>query len=798
MSKKIRFALQLLLLTIFNLSVAANNHQGCCNSKVRKSFRNQQVKLLPGMFQHAQNTNLNYLLALDPDRLLAPFLREAGLEPKKPPYPNWESTGLDGHIGGHYLTALSLKYAATGEKEMLRRLNYMIDELERCQNAYGDGYIGGVPGSRQLWTEIAAGNHRIGAFSMNSKWVPLYNIHKTYAGLRDAWLITGNEKAKRMLIRFTDWMIKLTEPFNDNQIQNILRSEFGGLNEVFADVAAITGDKKYIDLAYRFSHLYLLNPLIAGEDRLNGMHANTQIPKVIGFERLAKITNDRNYRQAARFFWETVVNNRTCVLGGNSVREHFHPIDDFSSMIRSEEGPETCNTYNMMKLSHMLFEAEGKERYIDYYERAMFNHILSTQNPECGGLVYFTPMRPGHYRVYSQVKTSFWCCVGSGIENHSKYNELIYAHNGKDLWVNLFVPSELNWEEKGLTLRQETQFPYKKHSVLQLQLQKRENFTMHIRYPSWIAGKGMKVSVNGRKQRFENQPGSYIAINRRWKSGDKIRIELPMQAHIKNLPDGSDFIAFMYGPIVLGAKTSTENMTGLFADDSRGGHIASGPQIPLNEVPILLTNNKKKLADLLIPVRNKPLTFKLPKGLVDAQFSDLTLEPFYGIHSSRYMIYWQVMSPEMQQSLQAIQQEEENKRRVLHERTIDLVMPGQQQPESDRFIEFENSQIGVHSNRHWRDASGWFSYRLRDPQRQASLLSVTYYGRDRDRRFRILVNGQVIANVVLDGQQGDRFFAVEYPIPEALVKASNGTLTVRFEAEPNSVAGGVYEVRLLR
>ncbi len=798
MTKPNHFLLLLCFFSLFSLSALAHNHQGCCNSMARKSFSHHQVKLLPGMFQHAQNVSLNYLLELDPDRLLAPFLREAGLEPKKPAYPNWESTGLDGHIGGHYLTALALKYAATGEKEILRRLNYMIDELERCQNAYGDGYIGGVPGSRQLWKEIAEGNHRIGAFSMNGKWVPLYNIHKTYAGLRDAWLITGNEKSKKMLIRFTDWMIKLTEPFNDNQIQNILRSEYGGLNEVFADVAAITGEKKYIDLAYRFSHHYLLNPLILGEDRLNGMHANTQIPKVVGFERIAQIAHDEKYHQAARFFWETVVNNRTSAIGGNSVREHFHPIDDFSSMIRSEEGPETCNTYNMMKLSHMLYETEGNERYIDYYERAMYNHILSTQHPENGGLVYFTPKRPGHYRVYSQVETSFWCCVGSGIENHSKYGELIYAHNDKDLWVNLFVPSELNWEAKGLTLRQETEFPYKEISTIKLKLKNRESFTINIRYPSWVAGKGMQISVNGRKQKFTNQPGSYVSINRRWKSGDRIRIELPMEANIENLPDGSDYIAFMYGPIVLGAKTSTENMTGLYADDSRGGHIASGPQIPLNEVPILLSNHKEKLAEAMIPVKGKPLTFKLAKGLVDDQFSDLTLEPFYSIHSARYMIYWQVMSPEMQQALQEKQKEEERKQRALQELTLDMVMPGQQQPESDHFIEFEDSQIGVHSNRHWRDARGWFSYQLRDPQKQAQKLSVTYYGLDSGRRFRILINGHVIANVHLDGKQGDRFYAVEYAIPETLVKASNGVLTVRFEAEQNSVAGGIYEVRLMK
>jgi len=789
-------ALFLLLSICFHAAANNHNHTGNCCSK-RQSFQPQQVRLLPGIFRDAQNTNLKYILALDPDRLLAPFLRESGLDPVKPAYPNWESTGLDGHIGGHYLTALSLKYAATGEKELLNRLNYMIDQLERCQNAYGDGYIGGIPGSKKLWEEIAAGRHRIGAFDMNGKWVPLYNIHKTYAGLRDAWLYTGNEKAKKMLIRFCDWMIELTKPFNDQQIQNILRSEHGGLNEVFADVAVITGEKKYLDLAYRFSHHVLLHPLSEKKDQMNGMHANTQIPKVIGFERIAQIANDPQHRNAARFFWERVVQHRSCVIGGNSVREHFHPVNDFSSMIRSEEGPETCNTYNMMKLSRFLFEIDGAEKYIDYYERAMYNHILSSQHPD-GGFVYFTPMRPGHYRVYSQVNTSFWCCVGSGIENHAKYNELIYSHNNRDIWVNLFVPSELKWEEKGLIIRQETNFPWSEKTTFTIRNSQQRDFSIHFRYPEWIASSGMEIRVNGKKQAYSNRPGSYVSIARRWKTGDKVSISLPMYTRVENLPDGSDYVAFVHGPIVLGAKTGSENMTGLFADDSRGGHIAAGPKIPLNEVPILNTSTREKLAEKILPVRNKPLTFRFKNDILDDKYRNLLLEPFFGIHNSRYMIYWQVMSPEQKQQLQAKQKEEELTQKILQEATIDMVFPGQQQPESDHFVKFEDSQIGVHNNRHWRDARGWFSYQMKDPGKLATKLSVTYYGLDSDRRFRILINDQEIAKVYLDGKAGDRFVTVHYPIAKSIVANSEGMLTVKFEAEPGSVAGGIYEVRLMK
>ena len=391
-------------------------------------FNLKDVKLHKGLFEEAMYTDLDYILQMEPDRLLAPFLREAGLQPKAESYPNWENTGLDGHIGGHYLTALAQMYASAGSDEALQRLNYMIGELKKAQDANGNGYVGGIPDSKRIWKEISEGKINAGGFSLNGGWVPLYNIHKTYAGLRDAYLIAGNEEAKQMLIDLTDWMIDITANLSEEQIQEMLKSEHGGLNETFADVYKITGDKKYLDLAYAFTQKQVLDPLEHEKDILNGMHANTQIPKVIGYETIAALDQNKDYHNAATYFWENVVNNRTVSIGGNSVREHFHPADDFSSMITSVQGPETCNTYNMLKLSEKLFLANPEEKYIDFYEQGLYNHILSSQHPE-GGFVYFTPMRPGHYRVYSQPETSMWCCVGSGLENHGKYNEMIYAHS---------------------------------------------------------------------------------------------------------------------------------------------------------------------------------------------------------------------------------------------------------------------------------------------------------------------------------------------------------------------------------
>lgn len=550
-------SLTCLLLFCFFLTGKAQTRQAV------SYFPLQDIKLLESPFLQAQQTDLHYIMAMNPDRLLAPFLREAGLAPKAPSYTNWENTGLDGHIGGHYISALSMMYAATGDTTVYNRLNYMLNELHRAQQAVGNGFIGGTPGSLQLWKEIKEGNIRSESFSLNGKWVPLYNIHKTYAGLRDAYLYAGSDLARQMLIALTDWMASITSGLTEQQMQDMLRSEHGGLNEIFADVASITGNKKYLELARRFSHKTLLEPLISGEDHLTGMHANTQIPKVIGYKRIADLTQNDAWDQAARFFWNTVVNHRSVCIGGNSVREHFHPADNFTSMLNDIQGPETCNTYNMLRLTKMLFQTSPDIRFADYYERALYNHILASQQPVKGGFVYFTPMRSGHYRVYSQPETSMWCCVGSGLENHTKYGEFIYAHAEDTLYVNLFIPSRLTWKEKKLTLIQESRFPDEEQIRFRIEKSNKKALSLKLRYPSWA--KGASVSVNGKMQNINAQPGEYLTIRRKWKAGDEITLNLPMQVTLEQIPDQEHFYAFMYGPIVLASPTGTENMNGLYA-----------------------------------------------------------------------------------------------------------------------------------------------------------------------------------------------------------------------------------------
>lgn len=772
---------------------------GFLNAQTKKLslFKLQEVQLTESPFREAMLTDLHYMMELEPDRLLAPFLKEAGLEPKAKNYPNWENTGLDGHIAGHYLTALAQMYVSTGDQEALKRLKYMLSELQRAQEAIGNGYIGGVPGSKELWKEIANGNIKAGSFSLNDRWVPLYNIHKTYAGLRDAYLIAGLPEAKQMLIDFTDWMVEETRGLSKEQIQEMLKSEQGGLNEVFADVARITGDKKYLDLAYKFSQKALLNPLEKKEDVLNGMHANTQIPKVIGFETISEVDCNKDYHNAATYFWNNVVNERTVAIGGNSVREHFNPADDFSSMIYSVQGPETCNTYNMLKLTEKLFEADPNEKYSAYYERALYNHILSSQHPDTGGFVYFTPMRPEHYRVYSRPETSFWCCVGSGLENHGKYNEFIYAHTRDSLYVNLFIPSILTWKEKNLKLTQVTQFPESESTTLTVNTRKSQKLNVMLRYPSWANKGEFQILINGKALKFENQPGSYVSVNRKWKDGDKIELKLPMHISSKTLPDGSNYRALEYGPIVLGAKTGDEDMKGLYADASRGGHIPDGKKIPLSETPLFLTKDPDSITKA-VQQEDSELEFTASEILYPAKFKDLEFIPFYKIHDSRYVIYLPVETPESLSEIEKKRKEEERKERRLEELTIDKVAPGEQQPESDHFIKSKNSNIGVNQDRHWRDASGWFSYVLKNENHEAEKVQITYFGLDRDRNFKIFVNDILIAEENLDGSKGYTFFTKDYLLPKEIMEKNDEELIIRFQADKGSRTAGIYGVRLMK
>lgn len=758
-------------------------------------FPLRDVRLLPGPFLQAQETNRRYLLALDADKLLAPFRREAGLPTVKPSYGNWESSGLDGHMGGHYLSALALMWAATGDGAVRERLDYFVAELKKAQA--DDGYLGGVPGGRAAWNDIAHGKLHADNFSVNGKWVPWYNLHKVAAGLRDAWHHAGNEDARRMLVKFADWAIAMTGALSDEQMQSMLRAEHGGMNEVLADVYQLTGDQRYLAAARRFSHQAILQPLAAGRDELTGLHANTQIPKVIGFERIAALTGEQQWHRAASFFWRTVHEHRTVAIGGNSVKEHFHDAKDFSSMGREVEGPETCNTYNMLKLTGLLFQRDPSAVYSDYYERALYNHILSSQHPESGGLVYFTPMRPNHYRVYSEVDKGMWCCVGSGIESQAKYGEFIYARDGDALLVNLFIPSRLEWREKGIVLTQSNRFP--EQASTRLSIDSGGQFTLKLRYPGWVAPGALKVRVNGKPVAVRAAPGSYVELARAWRKGDTVDVRLPMRTTLEQMPDKSNYYAVLHGPIVLAAKTSPfpGEKLAFQADDSRMGHIAQGQVCPQEAAPVFVSDSRNFL-DRFKPVPGQPLTFTA-RGLVQGREGSaggtLRFIPFYRLHDSRYMLYWQHTTPAGLAGMRARTAAAEAERLALDARTIDQVAPGEQQPESDHFFKGEGADAGLNGDRRWRHASGWFSYELTDRAGAARLLRLTFASADAGRKFDVLLNGRLLQPVTIE-RRDEAFYHLDLPLPADAARA--GRLEVKFVAHPGSVAGGLYGLRLLR
>lgn len=763
-------------------------------------FPLDDVKLLDGQFKHARDLNIQVLLKYKVDRLLAPYRKEAGLIPRDSSYSNW--IGLDGHVGGHYLSAMAINYASTKNPECKKRMDYMISELKICQDSnainnpgWGVGFAGGMPNSKAIWSKLKTGDFSV----YFSSWAPWYNLHKMFAGLRDAWLYAGNEEAKIIFLKFCDWGIDITSGLTDDQMQTMLNAEQGGMDESFADAYQITGDKKYLTAAKRFSHRMLLDPMAAGQDNLDNKHANTQIPKVIGFQRIAELSNNEKYGKAASFFWETVTKNRSLAFGGNSRKEHFPSVKACSDFVNDVEGPETCNSYNMLKLTEDLFRANPMAKYIDYYERTVYNHILSSQHPVHGGYVYFTPARPRHYRVYSAPNEAMWCCVGTGMENHGKYNQMIYTHQNDSLFLNLFIASELNWKEKGIKIKQETNFPNEEQTKLVI-TKGSSHFKLMIRYPSWVKDGALKVFVNGKAISYTAQPSTYFAIDRLWKAGDVIQIILPMHNSIEYLPNVSTYIAIMHGPILLGAKTGTENLAGLIADDSRFGQTPDGKKLPIDKAPIIIEDNISKITDELVPVKGKPLTFEVPKLKMINPIKVL-LEPFYKIHDARYMMYWMALTSNQYHSYLDSIATDEKVKLELENRTIDFVAPGEQQPEVDHAMQKSNSNSGTNLDEFYRQASngGYFSYNLATKGETGLTLLVRYFGFEWGGRiFDIYIDNEKLVSENNTGRWNQsKFQNIEYKIPDSMVKGKDH-IRLKFQAMPHSTAGEVYYVRLLR
>lgn len=757
------------------------------------------VEITGGPFLHAQKLNCQTLLQYDLGRLMQPYEKQAGLKESGKAFDNWGGDrGLDGHVGGHYLSALAISYASCRDETVKTRLKQRLDSfvvrLKECQqawdkndNAVMHGYCGGVPHSYDVWSTLAVGNMD----EYWKSWVPFYNIHKTYAGLRDAWVYAGNETAREVFLKFCDWGIGLIANLTDDQVQGVLGNEHGGINEMFADAYQMTGEKKYLDASKRYAHKWLLNGMSSRQaSTIDNVHANTQVPKVIGFERTWQQDHTTIYGTAARFFWNNVVNQRTIAIGGNSIGEWFPAQSEYGNFITSREGVETCNTNNMMKLTEDLFADDHNSKYPDFYERAMLNHILSSQNPVTGGYVYFTPERPQHYRVYSQVNQAMWCCVGTGMENHGKYAEFAYTHTGDSLYVNLFLPTILQWRDMGVKLTQQTSFPYAQSS--KITISGNGTFTVFVRHPFWADG--FKVTVNGEEVTGTESKG-FLPVRRQWSDGDVIEISLPMKVRVEPLKNYTDYVAFMYGPVLLGAKTGTDHLDGLFADDSRMGHVASGMLKDLYSAPLLI-GSRSDLASAVEMTDSAKLQFRINGYYSDPQWKDLVLEPFANIHEARYMMYWLNVDGEKWQSIKDELEAKEAEAQLLDARTIDYVNTGTQQSESDHYMQQSSSGSGVYNGEYYRDGQQ-FSYQLQTKGKTDGVtLMCRYWGGDSgNREFDIKVDGTVIATEKLEGGASD-FVNKEYSIPTQLLTGKTN-VRVEFQAKSGNVAGGVYYLRLL-
>ena len=806
------------LITLLMVTAVVANHAQ--NKLYFNEFPLGDVTLLDGPLKKARDLNVKTLLQYDCDRLLAPYRKEAGLEPRAKTYPNWD--GLDGHVGGHYLTAMALN-AATGNEECRRRMEYMIGELQLCADAnaknhpeWGRGYVGGMPNSERIWSNFKKGDFGV----YFGSWAPFYNLHKMYAGLRDAWVYCNNEQAKQLFLGFCDWAIDLTSGLSDAQMERMLDNEHGGMNEVLADAYAMTQEPKYLFAATRFSHRKLLTPMSQRQDCLDNMHANTQVPKVVGFERISELanlypmkhcwsadngdkicgsTNFEPYHEAANFFWDIVTGERSLAFGGNSRREHFPSKEACIDFVNDIDGPETCNTNNMLKLTEDMHRRNPEARYADYYELATFNHILSSQHPEHGGYVYFTSARPRHYRNYSAPNEAMWCCVGTGMENHGKYGQFIYTHVNNALYVNLFVASELNWKEKGLTLKQETAFPYAETSKITITSGKGK-FPLLVRYPGWVKPGAFSVKVNGKAVDIIGGPSSYVTIDRQWKKGDVVEVNFPMHNSVKYLPNVPQYIALMHGPILLGMKTGTEDLAHLVADDSRFGQYASGKKLPINEAPILINDNIDAIAEQIIPINGKPLHFVLETKMENG-ISGI-LQPFFEIHDSRYMIYWLALTGKTHKDYLERLAREEQERQALEARTVDKVQPGEQQPETDHKMETDRSNTGNTNDIFFRDARNghYFSYLMQTGGETDLTLRLTFWGQDEWRtcEFDIMIDDQLMCSINNTHKwRTSQFKTEDYPIPADLLKGKK-QVRIKFVAKQGKQVGEIYGIRLIK
>ncbi len=778
----------------------------------------RHVRLTGGPLKRAQDLDAEYLLKLEPDKMMAGYRLRAGLEAKAQGYGGWDSvTGkqLTGHIAGHYLSAVSLMYAATGDVRFKERADYLVKEMKEVQDKRGNGYLGALTDNQGtdgevLFQQVAQGNIRSGGFDLNGMWSPWYTLHKTYAGLRDAWRYTGNKTALEVECRFAAWAEGIVSKLSDSQVQRMLNTEFGGMNEIFADLYGDTGDPRRLALSYKFEHRSFIDPLQRHQDNLAGKHGNTQVPKLIGSADRFAYTGDAADILAAGFFWDRVVQHHSFATGGHGQEEYFGEPDKLSDRVDGRTA-ETCNVYNMLKLTRRLFALRPDAHYADFQERALFNHILASIDPNDGRTCYMVPVGRGVQHEYQEMFGSFTCCVGSGMESHALHGDGIYyesaeSRDGKarKLWVNLYAPSTADWTAAGAKLAMDTDFPEGESAKLTVTLETPQEFTLALRRPWWV-GEGFTIKVNGeavedattqtppageagrpRGNRRGVEPslppcGSYVELKRTWKSGDIVELTLPKTLRLEPLPDNPRRVAILWGPLVLAGDLGPEVQR-------RRSPRAESPRVPV------FVAAERPVAEWLKPVPGKSGQFRTD-GV--GRESDVDFVPFYRLHRRTYGVYWDLFTPAEWEKRAAEIAAERERQRKLEAATVAFVQPGEMQPERDFHYQGEDSSPDRVMGRPCRRGRNWFSFDVPVEPARPMALVVTYHSDEwRKRTFDVLVDGQRVGEQAVEKGGPVQFFDVEYALPAELVKDKQ-KVTVRFQATGGNEIAAVFGIRMI-
>jgi uncharacterized protein len=801
------------------------------------------VRLTSGPLQHAQELDAKYLLELQPDKMLFFLRQRAGLPAKTDSgYGGWDGAGrqLTGHIAGHYLSAISYMYAATGNPEFKKRADYIVSELKEIQDKQGDGYIGAllanppraggrgargagatnalaggtnaatggtnaaagnrrgrapaeVVDGKEQFEAIAKGDIRSGGFDLNGMWSPWYVEHKIFAGLRDAYHYTGNKDALAVETKFAGWVETIIGNLTEAQLQGtpggngarrtpgMLDTEFGGMNEVLADLYHDTTDLRWLALSDRFEHKAIVNPLAAHNDILGGKHGNTTIPKMLGELSRYVYTGNKTDGDAAKFFWNQVVDHHSYATGGHGHNEYFDAPDQLDKDVDGRDD-ESCNVYNMLKMTRELFEIHPDVKYAEFMETALFNHVLASIDPNDGRTCYMVPVGRGVTHEYQDMLRDFTCCVGTGMENHALHGYGIYYQSSGKLYVNFYTPNTADWKEAGAKLDMETTFPEGDAASLKFTLQSPKEFTLEVRRPSW-AGEGFTVKVNGEPVTDLPKPESYVPIKRTWKSGDTVSLVLPKKLHEEPLPDDTNCVAVLWGPLVLAGDLGPER------NGRRGG--AS------NSVPVLVSGDTP-IEKWLQPASGKPGEFD---SVGVGKSKDVHFVPFYRLPERTYAIYWDTFTKAAWDAKSPEYASQQAHLEKLKAATVGFVQPGQMQAERDaneQASAAEESTVDTTMDHYGRRGSKWFSFDIAvDPAHPTTLVCSYYADEWNKRTFDVLVDGKKIADETIPARGGTKFYDVEYKIPAELV-AGKTKVTVRFEATQGNEIGAVYGLRTLR